>query len=109
MITTLVAKSCVPCHGGIPPLTREEAEGFLARTPGWSLVTDGTKIERAFRFANFREALDFVVKVGELAEAEFHHPAIDFAWGYCRVELQTKKIKGLHENDFIVAAKINAL
>jgi len=109
MTVTLVTKSCIPCRGGIPPLTREEAERFLAQTPGWSLVADGMKIERGFRFANFREALAFVVKVGELAEAEFHHPAIEFGWGYCRVELQTKKINGLHENDFIVAAKINAL
>jgi 4a-hydroxytetrahydrobiopterin dehydratase len=109
MSTTLVAKTCIPCRGGIPPLTREEAERLLAQTPGWSLIADATKIERVFRFANFREALDFVVKVGELAEAEFHHPDIEFGWGYCRVGLQTKKIKGLHENDFIVAAKINAL
>ena len=67
------------------------------------------RIERTFRFRNFREALDFVQKVGDLAEAEGHHPDISFGWGYATVSLRTKKIKGLHENDFIMATKIDRL
>lgn len=69
-----------------------------------------TKIEARFKFKNFRQTLDFVTAVGELAESEFHHPAsINFGWGFCAIVLQTKKIKGLHENDFILATKINEI
>jgi len=109
MTATLVEKTCTPCRGGVPPLTREEAEGFLAQAPQWTLVDEAHRIERTFRFRNFREALEFVQKVGQLAEAEGHHPDIRFGWGYATVSLRTKKIKGLHENDFIMAAKIDRL
>jgi 4a-hydroxytetrahydrobiopterin dehydratase len=105
----LAAKTCTPCRGGIPPLTLDQATGFLGQAPGWALIEDGAKIEKRFKFTDFGEALEFVRKVGELAESEFHHPVVTFGWGFCRIELQTKKIKGLHENDFIMAAKINAL
>jgi pterin-4a-carbinolamine dehydratase len=67
------------------------------------------RIERTFRFRSFREAGAFVQKIGELAEAEGHHPDISFGWGYATVGLQTKKIKGLHENDFIMATKIDQI
>jgi 4a-hydroxytetrahydrobiopterin dehydratase len=107
MTATLVEKTCTPCRGGIPPLTREEAEAFLAQAPQWTIMDDAHRIERTFRFRNFPEALAFVQKVGELAEAEGHHPDISFGWGYATVSLRTKKIKGLHENDFIMAAKID--
>jgi 4a-hydroxytetrahydrobiopterin dehydratase len=73
------------------------------------LVDDAGRIERTFRFKNFREALSFVHEVGELAEAEGHHPNISFGWGIATVSLQTKKIKGLHENDFIMATKIDRI
>src|SRR4051812_20845099 len=109
MPNTLAAKSCTPCRGGIPPLTIEEAERYLAQAPGWDLLDDGRKIQRTYRFKNFREALGFVQWAGELAEAEGHHPDIAFGWGYATVSLQTKKIKGLHENDFIMAAKLDGL
>ena len=109
MTTSLAEKTCTPCQGGEPPLTAEEAERYRPQAPEWELHDEATKIRRRFRFRNFREALDFVNRVGELAEAEGHHPDIGFGWGYARVTLQTKKIKGLHENDFIVAAKINRL
>ena len=72
-------------------------------------LDDAHRIECSFRFANFREALAFVQQVGELAEAQCHHPDVHFGWGYATVSLQTKKIKGLHENDFIMAAKIDRL
>jgi 4a-hydroxytetrahydrobiopterin dehydratase len=109
MTSTLLQKTCTPCRGGIPPLTREEAEGFLTQAPEWALLDDAQRIERTFRLGNFREALTFVQQVGELAESEGHHPDISFGWGYATVSLRTKKIKGLHENDFIMAAKINRL
>jgi len=106
---SLEAKQCVPCRGGIPPLPRADAERLLAETPGWSLNEPATQIERTFRFEDFADALAFVNRVGALAEAEDHHPDITFGWGYCRVLFQTHKIKGLHENDFIMAAKVNRL
>jgi 4a-hydroxytetrahydrobiopterin dehydratase len=109
MIETLAAKSCVACRGDVPPLARESAERFRAQIPKWHLSIDATKIERAFKFKNFKEALAFVNKVGEIAEAEGHHPDITFGWGYASIALQTHKIKGLHENDFIVAAKIDKI
>jgi 4a-hydroxytetrahydrobiopterin dehydratase len=106
---SLAEKTCTPCRGGIPPLTRAQAEDLLAQAPDWTLLDDAGRIERTFRFRNFREALTFVQAVGELAEAEAHHPDISFGWGTATVSLRTKKIKGLHENDFIMAAKIDRL
>jgi len=109
MVDALEEKTCTPCKGGIPPLSEEEAERFQAQVPEWDLVDHARRIEHTFQFRNFREALKFVQQVGELAEAERHHPDVRFGWGYATVSLQTKKIKGLHENDFILAAKINRL
>jgi 4a-hydroxytetrahydrobiopterin dehydratase len=109
MSTLLADKICTPCRGGVPPLTRDEAERLRAQAPEWTLVDDAHRIERTIRFQNFREALSFVHRVGELAEAEGHHPDISFGWGYATISLRTKKIKGLHENDFIMAAKIDRL
>jgi 4a-hydroxytetrahydrobiopterin dehydratase len=109
MSSELAAKSCEPCRGGIAPMTADAAKSHLGQVPGWELTADATRIERCFAFGNFGEALDFVNKVGELAEAEGHHPEIHFGWGYCRIEIFTHKIGGLHQNDFILAAKINDL
>jgi len=105
----LSSKNCTPCRGGIPPLTPEQAEAFRAQAPGWRLAEEGRRIERSFRFRDFREAFAFVQAISELAEAEGHHPDINFGWGHATVSLQTKKINGLHENDFIMAAKIDGL
>ena len=105
----LTTRSCTPCRGGIPPLGRDAAEKLLTEVPGWTLGGDATHIERTFKFPDFAAALAFVNRVGELAEAEGHHPDLSFGWGYCRVLWQTHKIKGLHENDFIMAAKVNGL
>ena len=107
MTNTLAEKTCTPCRGGIPPLTREEAQRLQAQAPDWELVDDAHRIERKFRFRSFRESLAFVQEVGELAETEGHHPDISFGWGSATVCLSTKKIKGLHENDFIMATKID--
>lgn len=104
----LDAKTCTPCRGGIPPLDRAEAERLLHDTPGWTLDDPATRITRRFTFEEFADALHFVNRIGEVAEAEGHHPDICFGWGYCEVAFQTHKIKGLHENDFIMAAKVNS-
>jgi 4a-hydroxytetrahydrobiopterin dehydratase len=105
--TGLSQRTCVPCRGGIPPLPADRVAELLAQVPGWEARDGSSAIEARFRFKNFRAALDFVCQVGELAEAEFHHPvSIHFGWGFAVIVLQTKKIKGLHENDFIMAAKI---
>ena len=106
---SLAEKSCVPCQGGIPPLDLEEAERLLAQIPGWSLTHDGTRLERRFTFQSFSAALDFVNRVGDIAEREGHHPDIGFGWGYATVVYYTHKIGGLHENDFVMAAKTNEL
>ena len=105
----LTAKKCTPCQGGIPPLPAAEAERYLPEAPGWSLVESATRIERKFKFKNFVDAMEFITKVGALAEQEGHHPDICFGWGYCTVVFYTHKIRGLHENDFIMAAKVNEL
>lgn len=103
-------KSCTPCKGGIPPLTVDEAKEFLlSSAPDWELENDASRIHRTFRFGNYDETTEFVKKVMELVDKEGHHPVITFGWGFCTVDLQTKKIKGLHENDFIMAAKISAI
>lgn len=108
--TELAQKACVPCRGGVPPLSAVQVAELLPQVPGWEAREENTKIEARFRFKNFRCALDFVVQAGELAEAEFHHPvSVTFGWGFAAVVLQTKKIKGLHENDFVMAAKINEI
>jgi 4a-hydroxytetrahydrobiopterin dehydratase len=109
MTETLAEKKCTPCRGGIPPLTHEEAERFQSQTPNWELRDDAHRIERTFRFRNFQEALGFVRNVGDLAETEGHHPDISFGWGYATISLRTKKIKGLHENDFIMASKLDRM
>ena len=109
MTDVLAERTCTPCRGGIPPLTREDAERLQTQAPNWELRDDAHRIERTFRFQNFREALTFVRQVGELAETEGHHPDISFGWGYATVSLSTKKIKGLHENDFILASKIDRM
>src|SRR5262249_20265854 len=108
-MTELAEKTCVPCKGGVPPLERTAAEKLLTQAPAWKLADDARSIQRSFRFPNFSKAIRFVDKVGELAETEGHHPDIHFGWGYANITLSTHKIKGLHENDFIMAAKINRL
>lgn len=105
----LTARTCTHCKGGVAPLTEAEAERYLAEAPGWGLDETATRIERKFTFKNFAEAIEFVQRIGVIAEQEGHHPDICFGWGYCSVVLSTHKIKGLHENDFIIAAKVNAV
>ncbi len=106
---TLSKKHCVPCKGGIPPLTEEQAKELKKQTPLWDLKEKASKLYREFQFKNFVRALEFVNKIGAVAEQEKHHPDIQVGWGYVRVYIQTHKINGLHENDFILASKIDKL
>lgn len=105
----LTKRTCAPCRGGIDPLEEAPARELLASTPGWYLLDGATKIRRDFKMADFVTTLDFVNQVGALAETEGHHPDITFGWGYCNVIFYTHKIMGLHQNDFIMAAKVNEL
>jgi 4a-hydroxytetrahydrobiopterin dehydratase len=90
-------------------MPRPQAERYLAETPQWQLNADTTRIVRRFSFKDFAAALAFANRVGAVAETEGHHPDIAFGWGYAEIVLYTHKIKGLHENDFIMAAKIDTL
>ena len=109
MTEDLAGRACVPCRRGAPVLSREEAERLAARVPDWTLSRDATRLSRRFAFANYAEALDLVVRVSALAEAENHHPDIAFGWGYAEVSLTTQAIGGLHVNDGILAARIDRL
>lgn len=106
-MTSLVQSHCEACRIGAPTLTDQEIAYYRKETPDWNVAeADSIKrIERVFTFKDFQQALDFTVRVGELAEREGHHPDIHLAWGKVRVETWTHKIKGLHQNDFILAAK----
>lgn len=106
---SLAEKRCIPCEGGALPLTQDEAVALLIKLDGWSLSENSKEISKKFTFKDFRGALDFVNAVGEIAEAENHHPDIEFGWGKARLRLSTHAIGGLSENDFIVAAKIDRM
>ncbi len=108
-MTDLAKKKCTPCQGGVPRLSAPEVEKLLDLVPGWSLTCNHTKIERTWKFENFVEAFAFAEKVKDLAESEWHHPDLTISWGAVQVVFYTHKIRGLHENDFIVAAKLNQL
>ena len=103
---SLAAKHCVPCRGGVPPLKGEDLERLAAQVPDWTVANDHD-ITRTFRFPDFKSALDFVNRIGAIAEAEGHHPDITLAWGRVDVLTYTHKIDGLTESDFILAAKID--
>ena len=104
----LASKTCVPCKGGIPPLKGAELDELRRQLPGWEIVEEH-HLRKVFRFKNFREALDFVNRVGELAEEQGHHPDISFGWGRVEVTVWTHKIDGLTESDFVFAAKTDTL
>ncbi len=107
----LTQKKCVPCEGGTPPLAAEEARTLLQQVKGWELtaVNSVQTVEKKFKFKDFGEAMEFVNKVVELAEKEGHHPDITINWNKVVLQLSTHAIKGLSENDFIMAAKIDRL
>jgi 4a-hydroxytetrahydrobiopterin dehydratase len=108
-MTTLAEKKCTPCQGGVLPLRGAALQTQVKKLgPGWT-VADEKRLEKEFSFRDFREALDFVNEVGELAEDENHHPNVHLSYGRVRISLFTHKIGGLHDNDFILAAKIDEL
>ena len=104
----LAEKQCVPCRGGIPPLRGAELEALKKQVPGWEVVSDH-HLKKAFSFPDFQRALDFVNRVGAIAEEQGHHPDIFLAWGKAEITIWTHAIDGLTESDFILAAKIERL
>ena len=107
----LITGKCVPCEKGAPRLTQKQLEDLKPQIPDWEIIeTKGIKkLRKIFRFKNFASALAFVNQIGDLAEAEFHHPTIILDWGRVEVIWVTHKIKGLHGNDVIMAARTDAL
>ena len=105
---TLADRKCVPCTGGVPALKGEDLRPFRAETPDWSVI-DEHHLTRTFPFPDFKTALEFVNRVGALAEEQGHHPDILLAWGKAVVTIWTHKINGLTESDFVLAAKIDRL
>jgi len=107
--TTLAGSQCIPCTEGAEPLKRQVIrELYKQLSPGWRLI-DEHHIEKDFKFGDFKEALEFVNKISQLADSQSHHPNVYLAWGKVKLTLWTHKIHGLHENDFILAAKIDEL
>ncbi len=104
-MSDLARLRCVPCEGGTPPLRGHELDDLLAQLGNDWRVVEGHHLEKEYRFKNFREALDFTNRVGDLAEDQGHHPDIYLAWGRVRLTVWTHKIDGLTESDFVFAAK----
>jgi len=104
----LAEKQCIPCQGGVPPLKGAEIEKYRAEIPEWNVVNEH-HLERVFSFPDFRTALEFVNRVGELAEEQGHHPDLLLSWGRVEVRIWTHKVDGLTESDFVLAAKIDRL
>ena len=106
MTCDLATKECIPCKGGVPPLKGDALADLLASLgSGWQMISEH-HLEKEFKFKNFREALAFTNRVGEIAEAQSHHPDILLSWGRVKVTIWTHKIDGLTESDFVLAAKI---
>jgi len=105
---SLSEQNCVPCRGGVPPLTGEQIVPLQAQVPKWRVI-DGHHVERNFAFPDFQTALAFTNQVGEIAEAQGHHPDIALSWGSVVITIWTHKINGLTESDFVLAAKIDTL
>jgi len=111
-MTELYNKKCITCEGGIPGFDITEIHKYLKMVDGWEVKPDESEIYyliKEFKFKNFLESQNFVNKVAEIAEIEGHHPDIWFGWGYAKIKIFTHAIKGLHESDFILAAKIDRI
>ncbi|HYV24732.1 MAG TPA: 4a-hydroxytetrahydrobiopterin dehydratase [Pyrinomonadaceae bacterium] len=107
-MSELAERQCVPCRGGVPPMKGEQINEMSSQVPDWQVVNEH-HLQRAYSFKDFREALDFVNRIGELAEEQGHHPDICFGWGKADITIWTHKIDGLTESDFVLAAKIDKL
>ena len=104
-MSVLAQETCIPCRGGVPPLKGEELDALQEKLGnGWQIINEH-HLEKEYIFADFRQALDFTVKVGEVAENQDHHPDIYLAWGKVKLTIWTHKIDGLTESDFFLAAK----
>ncbi len=106
----LAQKHCVPNQPGTQPFTPDQALALKEKIHGdWNLTMNATRLERVFRFRNFKDAMALAVRVGDIADAENHHPDLFVSWGRLRVEITSHDVHGLSENDFILAAKVDAL
>tara|TARA_Y100000813_G_scaffold174436_1_gene139202 strand:+ start:59 stop:397 length:339 start_codon:yes stop_codon:yes gene_type:complete len=111
-MTDLSEKKCIPCEGGIPSFKIDEIHKYLKKVDGWNVNSDQNNnfhLIKEFKFENFVKSQEFVNKIGILAEKEGHHPDIWFGWGYAKIKIFTHAINGLHESDFILAAKIDKI
>lgn len=109
-MTSLAEQRCKPCEGGVAPLSGEETETFMEQlSSGWKLGADGASIRTELEFRNFYRTMSFVNAVAHIANSEDHHPDLEVGYNYCRIRFTTHAIGGLSENDFICAAKIDAL
>ena len=107
-MTKLAEKHCIPCRGGVPPLQGAQLIPFAEQLPDWKIVEEH-HIAKSFLFPDFKAGLDFVNRVGAVAESEGHHPSLRLVWGQVDVQIYTHKIHGLTESDFVMAAKIDAV
>ena len=111
-MTELFNKKCIPCEGGMSGFDITEIHKYLKMVDGWEVKPDKSEIYyliKEFKFKNFLESQNFVNKVSEIAEIEGHHPDIWFGWGYAKIKIFTHAIKGLHESDFVLAAKVDKI
>jgi len=109
MDTPLTEQKCVPCEGGTAPIVPADAKALLERLEGWTLANDALSINKSYTFADFKATMVFVNKIAAIAEQEGHHPDLAVSYGKIKVDLSTHAIKGLSINDFILAAKIDAI
>ncbi len=107
-MSELATLTCVPCQGGVPSLKGKELDALRRKLPGWEVINEH-HLHRAYTFPDFKQALAFVNRVGDLAEQQGHHPDILLTWGKAEITIWTHKIDGLTESDFILAAKIDTL
>ena len=111
-MSDLANKKCIPCEGGIPNFDVSEIHKYLKKVDGWEVKSDNENIYyliKEFKFKNFVDSQSFVNKISDIAETEGHHPDISFGWGYAKIKIFTHAIQGLHESDFILAAKIDKI
>ena len=111
-MSDLLNKKCAPCEGGVLPFDISEIHKYQKKVDGWDILKDKKEIFfliKKFNFNNFIESQKFINRVGEISEDEGHHPDISFGWGYAEIRITTHAIKGLSENDFILASKIDML
>ena len=111
-MSDLADKKCIPCEGGIPSFELSEIHKYLKKVDGWDVNSNDNKsfyLIKEFKFDNFLKSQNFVNKVGNISEEEGHHPDISFGWGYAKIKIFTHAINGLHESDFVLAAKIDKI